>query len=95
MNLKENSKASERSRTGLTNSAGDTTGEKLRNRTDLRLMMLNRSSLLLLLRNYLVRRSAGAVGDEAAVAGIENRSFGLHLLKVNWIIENSALREKD
>lgn len=84
MNLKEYCKASERSRTGLTNSAGDTAGEKLRNRTDLRLMMLHRFSLLLLLRDYLVRRrSAGAVGHEAAVAGIKNGSFRLHLLKGN------------
>lgn len=82
MNLKEDSKTSERSRTGLTNSAGDTAGEKLRNRTDLRLMMVHRSSLLLLLRHYLVRRrSTSAIGDEAAVAGIKHRSFGLHLLK--------------
>ena len=80
MNLKQDSKTSERSRTCLTHSAGDTAGEKLRNRADLRLMMVHRSPCLLLGHNLVRRRSTcpSAVGDEAAVAGIKDGSFRLH-----------------
>lgn len=80
--LEKDSEASERRRAGLADGAGDTSGEELRNCSDLRLLMLQRP---LLLRHH----------DDASMARIERHlpypSLRLHILPLSSLLFSLSL----